>query len=499
MRAVLDDRARLQRMLDFEAALARAEAAVGDRAAEPRRHASPRPARPSSTISRRWREAAIPAGNLAIPLVNALTAEVGKRSKKAAGYVHWGATSQDVIDTALVLELRAVIDALLADLDRATKAFITLAGRHRRNMTVARTLLQQALPMPFGLKLAGYAAALARSRDRLRAAAQGSAGAAIRRRRRHARGARRERPRRFRAARRAARSHRARRALAQPPRPPCRSRRRARDPRRHLRQDRARRGAADADRGRRSLRASTPGRGGSSTLPHKRNPIGAAAALSAAMIAPNLAATILTAQIQEHERAVGGWQAEWMTFPALALVMSGTLRAVVEIAEGLDVDVERMKANLEASGGLVLAEAVSFALAEQARPGRGARAGRGAQPRRRQRKSARSRTSWRRTTRSRRRSAPPSSKSCSCRNHYQGSAQTFIDRLVASSQGRAVRRSSSVEPSDRAENADRAAGPSLGDHGRDLGHQGDCRRRETTVPAPAEPELRGASKRPLAA
>ena len=73
------------------------------------------------------------------------------------------------------------------------------------------------------------------------------------------------------------------------------------------------------------------------------------------MLAPNLAATILTAQIQEHERAVGGWHTEWITFPALALVTSGTLSAIADIAEGLEVDIKRMKANLEISGGLIMA------------------------------------------------------------------------------------------------------------------------------------------------
>ena len=107
------------------------------------------------------------AGNIAIPLINALTAEVAKTDAAAAGYIHWGATSQDVIDTALVLELRAAIDALIADLDRAIAGFTTLAARHRRTATVARTWMQHAVPMPFGLKLAGYAAALARSRERL--------------------------------------------------------------------------------------------------------------------------------------------------------------------------------------------------------------------------------------------------------------------------------------------------------------------------------------------
>src|SRR5215210_5625265 len=108
-----------------------------------------------------------------------------------------------------------------------------------------------------------------------------------------------------------------------------------------------------------------PGRGGSSTLPHKRNPVGAAAALSAAAIAPNLVATLLAAQTQEHERAPGGWHTDWMTFPALALVTSGALSAVVEIAQGLEIDVERLRSNLEMTGGQIMAEAVSFALAEK--------------------------------------------------------------------------------------------------------------------------------------
>src|SRR5581483_6620144 len=87
-------------------------------------------------------EDAVAAGNVVIPLVKALTAEVAKIAPEAAGYVHWGATSQDVIDTALVLELRAAIDALTADLNRAIEAFTALAGRHRRIASVARTWLQ---------------------------------------------------------------------------------------------------------------------------------------------------------------------------------------------------------------------------------------------------------------------------------------------------------------------------------------------------------------------
>jgi 3-carboxy-cis,cis-muconate cycloisomerase len=107
------------------------------------------------------------------------------------------------------------------------------------------------------------------------------------------------------------------------------------------------------------------GRGGSSTMPHKRNPVAAATALAAATMAPNLAATIFAAQVGDHERSAGPWHAEWPTLPALLLVSSGALASILDIAEGLEVDVTRMRANLDATGGLIMAEAVAMALAEK--------------------------------------------------------------------------------------------------------------------------------------
>src|ERR1700688_1754334 len=166
MRAVCDDGAFLQHMLDFEAALARAEAATGvipATAAGPIAKACKADAFDLPALA----EAATRSGNLAIPLVKALTAEVAKADADAARYVHWGATSQDVIDTAAMLTLRAAIGALLPDIDRAIAGFAKLARQHRDTAVVARTWLQHALPMPFGLKLAEYAAALHRSRGRL--------------------------------------------------------------------------------------------------------------------------------------------------------------------------------------------------------------------------------------------------------------------------------------------------------------------------------------------
>jgi 3-carboxy-cis,cis-muconate cycloisomerase len=363
MRAVCDDAAYLQHMLDFEAALARAEAAVGvipASAAAPIAKACKAETFELSALA----EAATRSGNLAIPLVKALTAAVAQADPDAARYVHWGATSQDVIDTATMLTLRAAIDALLPDLDRAIAGFAGLAKQHRDTAMVARTWLQHALPMPFGLKLAEYAAALHRSRTRLKRlraeglalqfggaagtlAALGDKGLAV------------------------AEKLAAELELPLPDAPWHTHRDRiadaasafailtgscgkiARDVSLMMQTD-----VAEA------FEPSGEGRGGSSTMPHKRNPVAAATALAAAAMAPNLAATIFTAQVQDHERSAGPWHAEWPTLPTLQLVTSGALAAIAELAEGLEVDAARMRVNLDATHGLIMAEAVTFALAE---------------------------------------------------------------------------------------------------------------------------------------
>lgn len=364
MRAVCDDAAFLQHMLDFESALARAQAAAGVI-----------PASASAAISKACHagqidiaalaDAAAKAGNLAIPLVKTLTANVAKADAGASRYVHWGATSQDVIDTATVLQLRAGIDALRTDLDRAIAGFAKQAKQHRHTATVARTWLQHALPMPFGLKLAEYAAALHRSRRRLTRlrtealvlqfggaagtlAALGDNGLMV--------------------------AERLASELSLPlPDAPWHTHRDriaevasvfailagtcgkiARDISLLMQTD-----VAEA------FEPAGEGRGGSSTLPHKRNPVAAATALAAAAMAPNLAATIFAAQVQDHERSAGPWHAEWPTLPTLMLVTSGALSAIAEIAEGLEVDVARMNANLDLTHGLIMAEAVAMALAEK--------------------------------------------------------------------------------------------------------------------------------------
>src|SRR5882757_3984036 len=361
MRAVCDDRETLQHMLDFEAALARAEAATGvipASAAEPIAKACKADGFDLADLA----EAATRSGNLAIPLVKALTAKVAQSDAEAARYVHWGATSQDVIDTAAMLGLRAGIDALLGDLDRAVTGFAGLARQHRSTAMVARTWLQHALPMPFGLKLAEYAAALHRAKRRLQRmrqdtlalqfggaagtlAALGDNGLVV--------------------------AEQLARNLELPlPEAPWHTHRDriaeaasvlailsgtcgkiARDVSLMMQTD-----VAEA------FEPSGEGRGGSSTMPHKRNPVAAATALAAATMAPNLAATIFAAQDQDHERSAGPWHAEWPTLPTLLLVTSGALASIVDIAEGLEVDAARMRANLDATHGLIMAEAVAMAL-----------------------------------------------------------------------------------------------------------------------------------------
>src|SRR6267378_1716540 len=346
MRTVCDDASYLQNMLDFEAALARAEAATGVI-----------PASAAAPIAKACKAKSF---DLA-----ALTANVSKADADAARYVHWGATSQDVIDTATKLMLRAGIDALLGDIERANAGFAKLARQHRNTAVVARTWLQHALPMPFGLKLAEYAAALHRSRTRLKRlrsetlalqfggaagtlAALGDKGLLV-------------------AAKLAEELK-----LPLPDAPWHAHRDRiaeaasvfaivagscgkiARDVSLMMQTD-----VAEA------FEPSGEGRGGSSTMPHKRNPVAAATVLAAATMAPNLAATIFAAQVQDHERSAGPWHAEWPTLPTLLLVTSGALAATVDIAEGLEVDVARMRLNLDATGGLIMTEAVAMALAEK--------------------------------------------------------------------------------------------------------------------------------------
>jgi 3-carboxy-cis,cis-muconate cycloisomerase len=364
MAAVFSDRARLQGMLDFEAALARAEAATGvipSAAAD----AIARACLADRFDPEALGQEAAQAGNPAIPMVKQLTALVAADDPAAARFVHWGATSQDAMDTGLVLQLRAGLGAMEPDLRRLSAALAALAEAHAETPMIGRTWLQHAVPVTFGLKAAGWLSAIERSRARIEAAGRsaqvvqfgGAAGtlAAL-----------------------GSRGLDVAAALAEIldlflPDLPW-----------HAHRDRlADMGAALAllvgtlgkmardlsllmqTEVAEALEPSGQGRGGSSTMPHKRNPIACAVALAAATRVPNLAATLFAAMPQEHERGLGGWHAEWETLPEIFLLASGALRQMTDAIDGLTVDPRRMRENLDATRGLVMAEAVTMALGER--------------------------------------------------------------------------------------------------------------------------------------
>ena len=352
--------ARLQAMLDVEGALAEAEASLGiipQEGATAIRQACRADLYDAAALE----EAARRAGNLAIPLVRELTQKVASTDPDAARYVHWGTTSQDIIDTALVLQLRHSVPAIVGDLSRAAEAAAGHARRHAKTPMTGRTWLQQATPVTFGLKAAGYVDALDRVTNGVRTAlnaavtlqfggasgtlaALGDDGVAIAKR--LASVLRLEVP--------AVPWHAHRDRLASL----CCALGVAAGTAGKIARDIAllsQTEVAEVHEGRSD--------GGSSTMPQKQNPVSSAAVLAAATRAPGLVATILAAMPQEHERALGGWQAEWDTIPELVIVAAEAASGVADALEHLVVDPGRMRANLDASGGLVLAEAVTMRLA----------------------------------------------------------------------------------------------------------------------------------------
>jgi len=358
------DHATLRHMLRFEAALAHATAEVG---LIPRRAASviAKACDPALYDAAPLAEAARRTATLTVPVVKALMAEVARRDARAAGYVHWGATSQDVIDTAMVLQLAEAMPPLLKSLDGIVAAFAKLAKRHRGTLMIGRTLLQPATPLALGQKIAGWASDIDRARRRLAASFVetqilqfgGASGSLT------ALGPKAE----------PVMKALARRLdLALPPAPWFTQRVRVAA----LAQDCALVVGALAKATRdislmmqievgEAAEPSGPGRGGSSTMPHKRNPVGAALVLAAAQRAPMLAATIVMAMPQEHERALGGWQAEWPTLTALIETLGSAVEAMAEVAPGLAIDADALQANMDAAEAAVLAERATFLLAEK--------------------------------------------------------------------------------------------------------------------------------------
>jgi 3-carboxy-cis,cis-muconate cycloisomerase len=364
MRDVFCDQGRVQAMLDFEAALARAQARVGlipSSAVAPIEAACSAGLYDFAVLG----EAIATAGNSAIPLVKALGKQIAAQNAEAERYVHLGATSQDVMDSGLVLQLRRALELIESDLGQLGQTLATQAERYVATPLAGRTWLQHATPVTLGMKIAGWLGAVTRSRQRLAElkprllvlqfggasgtlAALGEQAMPI------------------------AQALAEELQLALPEQPW------------HTQRDRvvefgAVLGLIAGSLGKLGrdvsllmqteaaevFEPSAPGKGGSSTMPHKRNPVGAAVLIGAATRVPGLLSTLFSAMPQEHERSLGLWHAEWETLPEICCLVSGSLQQALLIAQGLEVDAGRMAHNLDLTQGLVLAEAVSIVLAQR--------------------------------------------------------------------------------------------------------------------------------------
>ena len=353
----------VQRMLDVEAALARALVAEG---VIPAAALGPwlQCCQAGQIDIAALTSAARDAGNIAIPLVNQLTAAVAAVDAQAARYVHWGATSQDVIDTGRVLQLRDALDVITHDLAAIAATLAQLAQHHRDTAMIGRTWLQHALPITFGLKVAGWLDAVMRHQQRLAELRQrllvlqfGGASGTLASLGPHAAAI--------------ARSIAADLGLALPSLPWHANRDRMVECATTLGMLTGTLGKIARDISLMSqteiaelAEPSAPGRGGSSSMPHKRNPVGCAAALSAATRVPALVATMLSAMPNEHERALGGWQSEWETLPEIVALCAVALAQLHGVVDGLQIDTDRMRRNIDATRGMVMAEAVVIELAQ---------------------------------------------------------------------------------------------------------------------------------------
>jgi len=359
---IFSDSESIQSMLLFEAGLARAEAVAGIIPESASRAIAAQCRAENFDLAALEKSAAL-SGNVAIPLVKMLTDLVAAQDTEAARYVHWGATSQDVTDTASILQLRRAFEVLEHDLRSLINTLATIAETHRATLLPARTWMRQALPTTFGVVAAGWLDAILRHRQRLAEirprvltlqcggavgtlAALGEKGPEVAK------------------------------LLADDlflslPTVPWHSHRDrivevattlglltgalgkiARDISLHGQTEIAE-----------LSEPSAPGRGGSSTMPHTRNPVTCAVVLSACYRVPGLVSTLLSAMVQEHQRGLGSWHAEWETLPELVSLAGGALHHLAEMLPHLEVDSARMLKNLDDTKGLIFAEAITMALA----------------------------------------------------------------------------------------------------------------------------------------
>ncbi len=351
---LFSERQIVEAMLRFEASLARAQASAG---------LIPEAAAQSIIgtckvelfdVTKIVRES-VRAGSVAIPLVKSLTETVGLFNKDAAKFVHFGTTSQDVLDTAMALVTRDALDMIEADIRKTIACLLALAERHAGDAVLARTFMQPASVTSFGLKCVNWAAPLVRSLQRLQVA-RGNAlsvqlGGAVGTLAQMKKGNRKLGP-------QVMTLMAADLGL------------RAAPFSWHTQRDEwvalgCEMALLTGSLGKMAKDISLmvqfeagelaeplePGRGGASVMPHKRNPVSCMVALAAAQRVPQRVAALLAAMPQEHERALGNLQAELAEWPGLLMSVHGSSRAMSQALAGLQVDTQRMQANIDAVRG----------------------------------------------------------------------------------------------------------------------------------------------------
>jgi len=361
MRALFSDEALMRCMLEVEAALARVQGGLGIIPVEAAA-AIARAAKPEMLDAAALRQSAAMIGYPVQGVAKALTQAAGA---EAGRYVHWGATTQDIADTALVLQMRDGLALIERDLRTLVSALVRQARAHRATVMAGRTFLQQALPITFGYKCAVWLAPfldhLARLEELRPRALKVQFGGAV-----------------GTLASLGERGRAVTEGLGQAlglhvPEAPW-----------HVARDGIVEVAALLGLVAGSLakiagdvilmsqteigevaEPAEGGRGGSSTLPQKRNPLVSTYIVAAVRGVQALLPVLFGALAQEHERAVGAWQSEQLALPQIFVLTAGALAQGVTIAQGLFVDAGRMRTNLDATGGLILSEAVSMALAEK--------------------------------------------------------------------------------------------------------------------------------------
>ncbi|GAB3505752.1 class-II fumarase/aspartase family protein [Emticicia fontis] len=304
----------------------------------------------------------IAGGNAAIPLVKQLTSTLKNTNAEASKYVHLGATSQDIVDTATVLQIQEFIIWLDERLDILSQLLIDLTRKHRQTLMVGRTLLQQARPITFGLKTANWLQSIERTKARIKNVeervlviqlngAVGSGNAFL--------------------------SKEVQQSVAEKLELNyVFSWQSTRD---NMAEWASVLGILTGSLGKIArdisllmqtevaevLEGAGEGKGGSSTMPHKRNPVLCAAIIANANRLPHLVASILSAMPQEHERSAGLWHSEWEVFSEIMMLTGGSVERTIELIEGLEVNERQMLTNLELTKGLIYAENVSLALAPE--------------------------------------------------------------------------------------------------------------------------------------